>query len=165
MVRLFAGSMSHGHQGIIIDCLAQATAICPSRKTLDLRGTEQELKFAAESMIHIWFPITIPNNRFLIAQLQSCQKYLGQQFSFTWCFKQLQVLQRSLNYLFGGIKHCKWMVNLRYFPFMVHCLDWSHIMTPVLCGKNDNIPSTECLPCTWSGRTAHSLLLWYQLGL
>lgn len=55
-------------------------------------GTEQELTFAAESIIHVWFPNTIPNDRFLITQLQSRQKSLGQKFSFKWCFKQLQVL-------------------------------------------------------------------------
>lgn len=42
-------------------------------------------------------------------------------------------------------KQCKCMVNFKDFPLMVHCF--------------------PCLPCTWSGRTTHSLLLWYQLGL
>ncbi len=47
----------------------------------------KELTFGAESIIHVWVPITIPNDRFLITQLQSLQKCLGKKWSFTWCFK------------------------------------------------------------------------------
>ena len=86
-------------------------------------GTEQELTFAAESIFHVWFPITIPNDRFLITQLQSHQKYLGHKFSFTWCFKQVQVLLEiiEITYLEES-KQCKCMVNLKDFPLMVQQL-------------------------------------------
>ena len=94
MVWLFAGSMGHGHQGIIVDCLAQATAIskhvaniCPHCKTLDFHGTEQEFTFGAESIIHVWFPITIPNDRFSIAKFAIASKMSWGKMKFHMVFQ------------------------------------------------------------------------------
>lgn len=70
VVWLFAGSMSHGHQGIIIDCLAQATAICPHCKTLNLALNKNwHLRLNLLSMYG--FPTLFPT---IVSWLRSCNR-------------------------------------------------------------------------------------------
>ena len=115
VVWLFAGSMSHGHQGIIIDCLAQATAICPHCKTLNLALNKNwHLRLNLLSMYG--FPTLFPT---IVSWLRSCNrvKNLLAKIQFQMVFQTVTGVTRDhkITYLEES-KQCKCMVNFEGFP-------------------------------------------------